>query len=183
LFPWITQRLDSSDYTFHQNLVFQTISFELIIQTYFTQTYIIGTKFIWTQFVWTYSIQTYFFRTYFFGLKFLPLKKRESRGFSFFSLRDERSLIKKSSLSRSEKIGKSDQCWLAEHFLYLLKRKYIWVQAALVIRGLFICEFAYSHCKYGSKWPFFPSKMDYLSANSRFAVPNDGTYLPRITCT
>ncbi len=31
------------------------------------------------------------------------------------------------------------------------------IQAALVIRGLFICEFAYSHLK------------------------NDGTYLPRIT--
>ncbi len=27
----------------------------------------------------------------------------------------------------------------------------------------------------------FQSKMDFLSANSRFAVQNDGTYLPRIT--
>ncbi len=34
------------------------------------------------------------------------------------------------------------------------------------------------------KWPkvtLFQSKMDFLSANSRFAVQNDGTYLPRIT--
>jgi hypothetical protein len=28
---------------------------------------------------------------------------------------------------------------------------------------------------------FFQSKIDFLSANSRFAVQNDGTYLPRIT--
>jgi hypothetical protein len=27
----------------------------------------------------------------------------------------------------------------------------------------------------------FQSKMDFLSANSRFAVQNDGTYIPRIT--
>ncbi len=27
----------------------------------------------------------------------------------------------------------------------------------------------------------FQSKMDFLSANSRFAVQNDGTYLPQIT--
>jgi hypothetical protein len=34
------------------------------------------------------------------------------------------------------------------------------------------------------KWPkmtIFQSKMDFLSANSRFAVQNDGTYLLRIT--
>jgi hypothetical protein len=54
-------------------------------------------------------------------------------------------------------------------------------QAALVIRGLFICEFAYSHQQKGSKITIFLSKMDFLSANSRFEVQNDGPYLPRIT--
>ncbi len=58
---------------------------------------------------------------------------------------------------------------------------YFYVQAALVIRGLFICEFAYSHWIRWSKMTIFQSKMDFLSANSRFAVQNDGTYLPRIT--
>ncbi len=55
------------------------------------------------------------------------------------------------------------------------------VQAALVIRGLFTCEFVYSHWKKWSKMTIFQSKIDFLSANSRFAVQNDGTYLPRIT--
>ncbi len=41
-----------------------------------------------------------------------------------------------------------------------------------------ICLFTFE------KWPkmtLFQSKMDFLSANSRFEVQNDGTYLPRIT--
>ncbi len=41
-----------------------------------------------------------------------------------------------------------------------------------------ICLFTFE------KWPkmtILQSKMDFLSANSRFAVQNDGTYLPRIT--
>ncbi len=56
------------------------------------------------------------------------------------------------------------------------------IQAALVIRGLFFCEFAYSHQQQKeSKIAIFHSKMDFLPANSRFAVQNDGSYLPRIT--
>jgi hypothetical protein len=54
----------------------------------------------------------------------------------------------------------------------------IWkVQTALVIRRLFICEFAHSHLKIGPKWQYSSQKW----ANSRFAVQNEGTYLPRIT--
>ncbi len=63
----------------------------------------------------------------------------------------------------------------------LYKTRPFIIQAALVIRGLFICEFAYSHLKNRSKMTIFQSKMNFLSANSRFAVQNDGTYLPRIT--
>ncbi len=55
------------------------------------------------------------------------------------------------------------------------------VQMALVNRRLFICEFAYSHWKKWSKNDDFPVKNRLLSANSRFAVQNDGTYLQRIT--
>ena len=40
------------------------------------------------------------------------------------------------------------------------------IQAALVICGLFICEFAYSHRQKGSKITIFQSKLDFLSANS-----------------
>jgi hypothetical protein len=60
------------------------------------------------------------------------------------------------------------------------------IQAALVIRGLFVCGFTYSHLKNDLKWQFFLSKMDFLYANSRFQIQNDGTYLQRIsreTCT
>ncbi len=35
------------------------------------------------------------------------------------------------------------------------------VQAALVIRGLFICEFAYSHYKNGLKWHFSSQKWTF----------------------
>ena len=55
------------------------------------------------------------------------------------------------------------------------------VQAALVIRGLFLMQirlFAFEEC---SKMTNFQTKMNFLSANSRFAVQNDRTYLPRIT--
>ncbi len=55
------------------------------------------------------------------------------------------------------------------------------VQAALVIHGLFLCKFAYSHRQKESKITIFQSKLDFLSANSRFAVQNGGPYLPRIT--
>jgi hypothetical protein len=61
----------------------------------------------------------------------------------------------------------------------------ILAQATHVIRGLFICEFVYSHWKKWSKMIIFQSKMDFLSANSRFAVQKDGSYLPhkkRETC-
>ncbi len=51
----------------------------------------------------------------------------------------------------------------------------------LVIRGLFICEFACSHLKNLPKMPNFRSKCVLLSANSVFAVQNIGTYLLRIT--
>ncbi len=55
------------------------------------------------------------------------------------------------------------------------------IPAALVIRRLFICKFAYSHWQKWSKMTLFQSKTVFLSAISRFAVQNDGTYLPRIT--
>jgi hypothetical protein len=32
------------------------------------------------------------------------------------------------------------------------------IQAALVLRGLFICELTFSHCKNGPKWEFFSQK-------------------------
>ena len=35
------------------------------------------------------------------------------------------------------------------------------LQAALVIRGLFICEFAYSHFKIGQKWQFSSQKWTF----------------------
>ena len=58
----------------------------------------------------------------------------------------------------------------------------IGVQATvLIIRALLICELSYSHRQNCSKLPIFQSKMDFLSANSVFAVQNDGSYLPRIT--
>jgi hypothetical protein len=50
------------------------------------------------------------------------------------------------------------------------------IQVALVIRGLFIFELAYFYLQKWSK-----KTTDFLSANSRLAVQNDGTYLPRIT--
>ncbi len=49
------------------------------------------------------------------------------------------------------------------------------------IRRFFICEFAYSDWKKLSAMLIFQSKVEFLSANSRFAVQNDRTYLPRIT--
>ena len=55
------------------------------------------------------------------------------------------------------------------------------IQVNLVIRGLFICEFAYSLMKNWSERPNFQSKCVFLSANSVFAVRNSRTYLPRIT--
>ncbi len=55
------------------------------------------------------------------------------------------------------------------------------IQVDLVIRGLFICEFAYSHFKNCFYMPNFQSKCVFLSANSVFEVQNCGTYLPRIT--
>ncbi len=58
---------------------------------------------------------------------------------------------------------------------------YFILQVDLVIRGLFICEFAYSHFKKWFKMPNFQSKCVFLSANSVFSVQNSGTYLPRIT--
>ena len=47
--------------------------------------------------------------------------------------------------------------------------------------GLFTYEFASSHWQNWSKMPILKSKKDFLSANSVFAVQNDGTYLSRIT--
>jgi hypothetical protein len=44
-----------------------------------------------------------------------------------------------------------------------------------------MCKFAYSHPQKESKITIFQSKLDFLSANSRFAVQNGGPYLPRIT--
>ncbi len=55
------------------------------------------------------------------------------------------------------------------------------IQVDLVICGLFICEFAYSHFKNWFKMPNSQSKCVFLTANSVFAVQNSGTYLPRIT--
>ncbi len=49
------------------------------------------------------------------------------------------------------------------------------VQVDFVIRGLFICEFAFSYFKYWSKRPNFQSKCVFLSANSVFAVQNSGS--------
>ncbi len=57
----------------------------------------------------------------------------------------------------------------------------LYIQAVLVICGLFICKFAYSHLKKWPKMTIFLSKMDFLSANSRFALKNDKTYLRQIT--
>ncbi len=51
----------------------------------------------------------------------------------------------------------------------------------LVIRGLFICEFKYSHFKNWFNVSNFWSKCVFLSANSVFPVRNGGTYLSRIT--
>jgi hypothetical protein len=53
------------------------------------------------------------------------------------------------------------------------------VQLDPVIRGLFICEFAYSHFKKWFKMPNSQSKCVLLSANSVFVVQNSGMYLPR----
>ena len=58
---------------------------------------------------------------------------------------------------------------------------YFILQVDLVIRGLFICEFAYSHFKNWFKMPNFQSKCVFLSVNSVFGVQNSRTYLPRIT--
>ncbi len=54
------------------------------------------------------------------------------------------------------------------------------LQVDLVIRGFFICEFAYSHLKHWSKSVNFLSKCAYLSSNSILEVKKRGTYLPRI---
>jgi hypothetical protein len=54
-------------------------------------------------------------------------------------------------------------------------------QVDLVIRGLFICEFAYSHFKNWCKKPNSQSKCVFLSANLVFEVQNSGIYLQRIT--
>ncbi len=65
------------------------------------------------------------------------------------------------------------------------RRLLLLVQEDLVIRGLFIFEFAYSHFKNWFKMPNFQSNCVFLSANSVFAVQNSGTYLPRkmrLTC-
>ncbi len=58
------------------------------------------------------------------------------------------------------------------------------IQVVLIIRGLCISEFAYSNWQKWSKMTSFLSIINFLSANSRFAVLteyNDRTYLPRIT--
>ncbi len=60
------------------------------------------------------------------------------------------------------------------------------IQLALVFRGLFYLQIRIYILADMVKMTFFQSKMDLLSANSRFAVQNDGTYLPEIareTCT
>ncbi len=54
---------------------------------------------------------------------------------------------------------------------------HISAQAALVIRGLFICEFAYSHWQNWSKMTIFQSKTAFL-----FAIQfQDSRYVPGIT--
>ncbi len=53
------------------------------------------------------------------------------------------------------------------------------IQVDLVIRGLFICEFAYPHFKHWSKRTNFKSKCLFLSFY--FADQNSETYRPRIT--
>ncbi len=55
------------------------------------------------------------------------------------------------------------------------------IQAALLICGLFICEFAYSHWQKMVQNDNTQIKNGFFSANSRFVVQNDGTYLPRIS--
>ncbi len=65
-----------------------------------------------------------------------------------------------------------------EQLIFNYKKRKASIQATLVIRGLFICEFT---LEIWFKIAIFQSKMEFLSANSRFAVQNDGTYLPRIT--
>ena len=68
---------------------------------------------------------------------------------------------------------------------FLEKQKEIVVQAALVIRGLFICGFAYSRSKSSLFWRTNPSILAYYwSFYSRFCNSRSKflrTYLPRIT--
>ncbi len=77
--------------------------------------------------------------------------------------------------------SKLDFEFLAIQYYFKIRSFNICVQAALVIRGLFICEFAYSHWQKWSKMTIFKSKTAFLSAISRFAVQSGETYLPRIT--
>ncbi len=70
---------------------------------------------------------------------------------------------------------------LFQNFLKLLEGVNNFIQVALVIRGLFICKFTYSHWQNWSKLTIFLSKMAFLNANSGLAVQNEGKYLQRIT--
>ncbi len=54
------------------------------------------------------------------------------------------------------------------------------IQTALVIRGLFICKFAYSHWRYGSKWHFSSKKWTfYLRIQDPRSKMTE--HVPRIT--
>jgi len=61
--------------------------------------------------------------------------------------------------------------------IYIWKQRRILRTGGLVIRGLIICKFAYSHCENWSKITIFESKMDFLYENSELVVQNEGMYL------
>jgi hypothetical protein len=63
------------------------------------------------------------------------------------------------------------------HFL----KSCLLIQADLVIRGLFICEFTYLNLKKWSKRPTFQSEGVFLASNLVFEVQYCITYLPQIT--
>ncbi len=56
-----------------------------------------------------------------------------------------------------------------------------WITGGPRYSRTLICKFACSHMKNDLKLHFSSQKMGFISANSRFAVQNDGTYLLRIT--
>ncbi len=66
-------------------------------------------------------------------------------------------------------------------FLYCIRNNNDIILMDLVIRALFICEFAYLHFKNWFKMPNSQSKCVFSFASSVFAVQNNGVYLPRIT--